>query len=31
VKCGQTVIVTAEGVDEDAACEGMKAFFEGNL
>ena len=31
VKCGQTVIVTAEGVDEDAACEGMKAFLEGNF
>ncbi|MBS6195676.1 MAG: HPr family phosphocarrier protein [Clostridiales bacterium] len=31
VKCGQTVIVSAEGSDEDAAVEGMKAFFEANL
>jgi Phosphotransferase System HPr (HPr) Family len=31
VKCGDTVEVEVEGADEAAACEGMKAFFEGNL
>ena len=31
VKCGQTVSVTVEGADEDAAYEGVKAFFEENL
>ena len=31
VKCGDTVEVEAEGADVAAACEGMKAFFEGNL
>lgn len=31
VKCGQTVQVEVSGNDEDAAFEGMKAFFEGNL
>ena len=31
VKCGQTVRVTVEGADEDAAYEGVKAFFEENL
>lgn len=31
VKCGQTVEITVEGADEDAACETMKAFFETNL
>lgn len=31
VKCGDTVAVEAEGADEAAACEGMKAFFENNL
>ncbi len=31
VKNGQTVEVTVEGVDEDDAYEGMKAFFEQNL
>ena len=31
VKCGETVVVEVEGADEDAACEGMKAFFEANL
>lgn len=31
VKCGQTVAVTVDGADEDTACEGIKAFFEGNL
>ncbi len=31
VKCGETVTVTVEGADEDAAFEGIKAFFEANL
>lgn len=31
VKCGDTVEVEAEGADEAAAVEGMKAFFEENL
>ncbi len=31
VKCGNTVKVMIEGDDEDAALEGMKAFFEQNL
>lgn len=31
VKCGQTVAVTVDGADEDTACEGIQAFFEGNL
>lgn len=31
VKCGQTIQVEVEGSDEDAACEGMKHFFENNL
>lgn len=31
VKCGDTVEVEAEGADEAAAAEGMKAFFEENL
>ena len=31
VKCGQTVEVEVTGDDEDAAFEGMKAFFEENL
>lgn len=31
VKNGQTVEVTVEGMDEDAAYEGMKVFFEENL
>lgn len=31
VKNGQTVEIAVEGADEDAACEGMKAFFEQNL
>ncbi len=31
VKCGDTVTVEVEGADEDAACEGIKAFFESNL
>lgn len=31
VKCGQAVSVTVEGADEEAAYEGIKAFFEANL
>lgn len=31
VKSGQTIEVTVEGADEDAAYEGMKVFFEENL
>ena len=31
VKKNQTVTVTVEGDDEDAACEAIKAFFETNL
>ncbi|MBR4027244.1 MAG: HPr family phosphocarrier protein [Lachnospiraceae bacterium] len=31
VKQGQTVTVTADGADEAAACDAMKAFFEANL
>lgn len=31
VKCGDTVIVAAEGEDEDAAVAGLQAFFEANL
>ena len=31
VKCGQTVVVAAEGEDAEAACAGMKEFFENNL
>ena len=31
VKCGQNVEVEVTGDDEDAAFEGMKAFFEENL
>lgn len=31
VKCGQSVEVAVEGADEDAAYEGIKAFFETNL
>lgn len=30
-KCGQNVEVTVEGADEEAAFEGIKAFFEANL
>ena len=30
-KKDQTVTVTVEGDDEDAACEAIKAFFETNL
>ncbi len=31
VKCGQEITVEVEGPDEEAACEGIKAFFEANL
>ena len=31
VKCGENVEVSVEGADEDAAFEGIKAFFEANL
>ena len=31
VKQGETVTVTAEGSDEDAAIAGLKEFFEANL
>ena len=31
VKKDQTVTVTGEGDDEDAACDALKAFFETNL
>ena len=30
-KKDQTVTVTVEGNDEDAACEALKAFFKANL
>ena len=31
VKCGDTVTITVNGADEDAALQGMKEFFEANL
>lgn len=31
VKCGETVKVEVSGADEDAAYEGIKAFFEANF
>ncbi|MGN1223965.1 MAG: HPr family phosphocarrier protein [Ruminococcus sp.] len=31
VKCGDTVNVTVEGADEDAAYEEMQTFFAENL
>lgn len=31
VKCNDTIEVAVEGEDEEAAFEGMKAFFENNL
>ena len=31
VKQGETVTVTAEGADEDAAIAGLKEYFEANL
>ncbi len=31
VKCGESVEIAVEGVDEETAYEGIKAFFEANL
>lgn len=31
VKQGETITIAAEGEDEDAAIDALKAFFEGNL
>lgn len=31
VKCGDTVVVSCEGADAEAACAGMKAVVESNL
>ncbi len=31
VKCGDTIIVTVSGADEDAAEEGIRAFLQANL
>ena len=31
IKCGQSVTITAEGDDEDAAIAAMQQFFEQNL
>lgn len=31
VKCGDTVTITINGADEEAAEKGMKEFFEANL
>ena len=31
IKCGQQIVVEAEGPDEDTACEEIRAFFESNL
>lgn len=31
VQYGDTVEIEIKGADEDAACDGMKAFFENNL
>lgn len=31
VKQGETITIAAEGEDEEAAIEALKAFFEGNL
>ena len=30
-KCGDTVVVSCEGADAEAACAGMKAVIESNL
>lgn len=30
-KCGDEVLLSADGEDEDAALSGMRAFFEDNL
>lgn len=31
VKCGEEVTVEADGIDEDAACAALEAFFKANL
>lgn len=31
IKCGETVTITVEGADEEAAFAAVKAFFEENL
>ncbi len=31
VKCGDTVTITVNGADEDAAADGIRAFLEANL
>ncbi|PXX54258.1 phosphocarrier protein [Hungatella effluvii] len=31
VKCGDTVVVSIEGEDEEQAAEGIRKFFEDNL
>ena len=31
VKCGDTVVVSCQGADAEAACAGMKAVIESNL
>lgn len=31
VKCGETITVTAEGADEDAAISGVEDFLKANL
>ena len=31
VKCGDTVVVSCEGADAEAACAGMKAVIDSNL
>ena len=31
VKCGETITVTAEGADEDAAIAGVEEFLKANL
>jgi len=31
IKCGETVTITAEGADEDAAIEAAQVFLENNL
>ena len=31
IKCGDTVTITIDGADEEAAEKGMKEFFEANL
>ncbi len=31
VKCGQQIVITAEGDDEEAACSGIEEFLKDNL